>query len=151
MTNDQVSSLCFVLAGGAVIAGAVGLHVGSISSPDSGFMPFLAGAGMCLFGGIGFVGASLRRGRGERWRPVFRTVRWPSALMTLAALAAYAAGLKPVGFIPCTALLMAFLLRGIIPQRWPVVLAGTLGATGGAYLLFEVWLKAQLPRGLLGF
>jgi hypothetical protein len=151
MTNDQASSLCFVLAGGAVTAGAVGLHVGSISAPDSGFMPFLAGAGMCLFGGIGFAEATVRRARGERWTPAFRNVHWQSALMALAALAAYAACLKSAGFIVCTAILMAFLFRCIIPQRWPVVLFGAIGATGGSYLIFEIWLKAQLPKGFLGF
>ena len=32
-----------------------------------------------------------------------------------------------------------------------VVIAGAIGTAIGAYGIFEVWLKAQLPKGPLGF
>ena len=150
MTNDQLSSLCFIAAGMALGIGAYNLEIGTISAPDSGFMPFLAAAGMVLFGGFGFADATFRRVKGERWTPVLRGVSWKRALLVMAALVAYVALLKTGGFLLCTTALVVFLLRWIIPQPWTVVLAGGLLSTGFSYLIFGVWLKVQLPMGLFG-
>jgi len=150
MTNDQLSSLCFIVAGIALGIGAFDLDIGTISAPESGFMPFLAAAGMCLFGGIGFADATFRRVKGEGWTPVLQGVSWQRALMVMAALVAYVALLKPVGFIICTAVLVVFLMRWIIPQPWTVSLAGALLSTGFSYLIFGLWLKVQLPHGIFG-
>ena len=64
---------------------------------------------------------------------------------------AYALLLHSLGFSLCTALFVGFLLRAVKPQRWPVVMAGGILAALGTYGIFELWLKAQLPRGPWGF
>lgn len=151
MTNDQVSSIFFIGTGGAICVASVGYSLGTLSAPDSGLMPFLTGSGMVLLGTAGFVDATLRHRRGERWEPIVRGTRWQKSLQVVAALAAYALLLKPLGFLLCTILLLAFLLRAIAPQRWPVVIGGALAAAGAAYAVFELWLQAQLPKGWLGF
>jgi putative tricarboxylic transport membrane protein len=150
VTNDQASSLAFILFGGLICAASIGYSLGTLSAPDSGLMPFLTGAGMVLLGGAGFVDATLRRRRGEGWEPVLRGMRWQKSILVVAALAAYALLLKPLGFLLCTCLLLIFLLRAIAPQRWPVVIGGALAASGVAYAVFELWLQAQLPKGWLG-
>lgn len=151
MTNDQVSSLCFILIGLIVVAAAGPLGIGSISAPGSGFVPLLSGAGMCLFGGVGLVEATLRRRKGEHGGLNFKNVQWQKSLMTLSGLVIYAVFLKSIGYLVSTTLLMFFLLRFIIPQRWSVVFVGAVLISVGSFLIFKVWLHVQLPGGVLGF
>jgi hypothetical protein len=43
---------------------------------------------------------------------------------------------------------VAIALRTIEPQRWGLVILEALLASGISYLVFEIWLQAQLPRGV---
>ena len=36
-------------------------------------------------------------------------------------------------------------------SSWKVTLFAALATTFGFYLVFQIWLQAQLPRGFLGF
>ncbi|MBE0555855.1 MAG: tripartite tricarboxylate transporter TctB family protein [Proteobacteria bacterium] len=69
----------------------------------------------------------------------------------MAALLAYALLMKPLGFLLCTVLFIGFLLRAVEPQRWSVVIVGAVGAALGAFAVFNLWLKTQLPQGPWGF
>lgn len=151
MNNDQVSSSVWFVLGLAVCLGSLQYRLGSPASPGTGFMPFLTGAAMCLFSGIGLIQATLRRRRGEGWLPLLRGVAWQNALIILISLLAYALLLKILGFVPTTAVFIAFLLRVISPQRWSVVFVSSILTALASYLIFELWLKAQLPKGPLGF
>jgi putative tricarboxylic transport membrane protein len=81
---------------------------------------------------------------------VLQGVFWKNAMIILVSLLAYALLLFPLGFVITTTLFIAFLLRAIVPQRWSVVIACSILTAAASYLIFEVWLKAQLPRGPLG-
>ena len=59
--------------------------------------------------------------------------------------------MKPLGFLLCTVLFTGFLLRAVEPQRWPVVIAGAVGMALGAFAIFDLWLKTQLPQSPWGF
>jgi hypothetical protein len=113
-------------------------------------MPFLAGVAICFFSAIGFIHSTLRRRKGERWAPVLQGFSWKNAMIILISLLAYALLLFPLGFVFTTTLFIAFLLRAIVPQRWSVVIACSVLTAAASYLIFEVWLKAQLPKGPLG-
>ena len=69
----------------------------------------------------------------------------------MAALFAYVLLMKPLGFLLCTALFIGFLLRTVKPQRWSVVIAGASLTALGAFGVFKLWLKTQLPQGPWGF
>ncbi len=56
-----------------------------------------------------------------------------------------------LGFIFTTFLFLFFLLRFIEPQEWSTVFIITIVSTGSSYLIFQLWLKADLPTGFLGF
>ncbi len=151
MNNDQLSSTCFIFLGLMVLIAAYSLDIGAISAPGSGFIPFLSGAGMCLFGGVGFIEAIQRSRRGERWSLNLKNINWQSSLMTFAGLVIYAFSLKLLGFLISTTLLMMFLLRYIIPQPWRIVLLGAMVISVGSFLIFKIFLHVQLPSGFLGF
>jgi hypothetical protein len=149
--NDQVSAIIWFASGGVIAWGSMGYGLGSLASPGSGFITFLAGLGICFFSFIGLVEATLRQRKGGRWKPVMKGLDWGKAFLVMGALTAYALLLSGLGFIICTALFVGFMLRVVKPQGWPVVIAGGVLAALGTYGIFELWLKAQLPRGPLGF
>jgi len=150
LNNDQASSGAFFIIGLAIALGAVRYKLGTFSAPDSGLMPFLVGAAISLLAGIGFVHATLEKRRGAGWTPLLKKLRWERVLIVLAALAAYTLLVKTLGFLICTVLFIGFLLKAIVPQRWPTVFAVALITALASYGIFELWLKAQLPRGILG-
>lgn len=150
MNHDQLSSLTWFFIGAAICAVSLTYKLGTLSSPGTGFMPFLSGGAISVFAVLGFFHATLRKKGGEGEGPLFRGVNWPKALIVFLSLCAYALLFFPLGFLLCTTLFIAFLLRAITPQRWPWVLGCSLAAAMASYLVFEVWLKAQLPKGILG-
>jgi hypothetical protein len=150
LNRDQVSSGLFFAFGLLVCVFSIPYKLGTLSAPGSGIMPFLSGAAMCCLAVIGFGHATLRRRRGEGWAPLFTGRAWQRGLLTLGGQLAFLLLLKPLGFFLTTLLCMSFLLRVVVPQSWPrVVTVAALTATI-AYLVFEVWLKVQLPAGPLG-
>jgi hypothetical protein len=69
-------------------------------------------------------------------------------VLTTLALLAYVAGMEYLGFLISTFFFLAFLLRTIEPQRWGLVILESLLASGVSYFVFEIWLQAQLPKGI---
>ena len=106
---------------------------------------------MGLFAAVGFIQATLRKKNGETWQPILKGLRWEKALIVLVSLFAYAWLLGVLGFFLCTLLLIGFLLRIIIPQKWPVVIGGSILVTVASYIVFALLLKAQMPKGFWGF
>jgi putative tricarboxylic transport membrane protein len=149
--HDQISAAAWLACGGAIVWGSTGHGLGTMAAPGSGFITFVAGMGICLFAAIGLIEASLRQGKEGGWTPILKGVRWQITLLVLCALTAYALLLSPLGFILCTALFVGFMLRVVKPQGWLVVAAGGILAALGTYGIFELWLKAQLPKGPWGF
>ena len=95
--------------------------------------------------------ATMKRRQGEKWKRVLKGFLWEKPLITMGALVVYALVLNRLGFIITTALLVAFLLRAIIPQKWSVVISGAVLTPLFTYLIFQVCLQTQLPRGFFGF
>jgi hypothetical protein len=149
--NDQVSAAIWFAAGIIISLVALRYDLGALASPGTGFMPFLAGLAIVLFSFLGLVQGTLRRKQGVGWKPPMRGLRWEKSVIVLAALFAYILLLTPLGFSLGTALFIGFLLRTVKPQKWFVVMAGSILTALGSYGIFELWLKAQLPKGPWGF
>ena len=151
VNNDQVSSVLWLILGLGIIIASIPYGLGTLASPGTGFLPFLAGLAISLFSSIGIVHATLKQRQGARWKPTMKGLMWKKSLIVTTALLAYVFLLKPLGFSLCTALFVGFLLRTVQPQRWPVVIAGAIGAAIASFGIFEIWLQAQLPKGPWGF
>ena len=151
LNNDQVSAAFWLVLGALIAIASVPCDLGTLDSPGTGFLPFLAGLAISFFSIIGLVHGSLSRKRGGGWKPVVRDVEWKKSMTVLLSLLAYALLLRPLGFLLCTLFFISFLLATVKPQRWYVVISGAIGTAIGTYGIFEVWLKAQLPKGPLGF
>jgi hypothetical protein len=59
----------------------------------------------------------------------------------------YTLFLNRAGFVLCTFLIVVFFVRVVALQQWAKSLLMALGMAMGSYLLFNVFLKAPLPKG----
>ncbi len=148
--NDQRSSFIWLLIGLAIVFYSTKYGLGMLSSPGPGFVPFLAGLVLAALALVVFL-QQLGKKRGEGLQDPFRQKDWPAMLKVMGALVIYAVSLKTLGFILVTFLLTAYLFRVIGPMGWKKVLAGACLTAAGSYVVFNLWLEAQLPAGLLGF
>jgi putative tricarboxylic transport membrane protein len=119
--------------------------------PGSGLLPFFVGIVLISLGIILFI--SLIKEKKEKI-PKERFFPEKSSLKKLffavLALSLYGLFLEYIGFLFITFLFMIFLLRFIEPQRWVVTLTISALITVCSYILFQILLKAQLPKGFLG-
>jgi putative tricarboxylic transport membrane protein len=128
------------------------LGLGSLSEPESGFMPFVMGLGIIALSTILWVESflSLKRMPGQTtsaWAEVdWRRILWVSLL-----LLGYALLLPKLGYLLATFLLTVFLLKSGEPMKWPACLLIGLLASGLTYWVFGVWLSVPFPRGFLSF
>jgi hypothetical protein len=77
-------------------------------------------------------------------------IRWGKVLLVLLALLLYAVLIQYVGFLAITFLFIGFLLRFVEPQPWWKAIVWGLIGSGGCYLLFDVWMRLRLPKGIFG-
>lgn len=148
--NDQRSSIIWLVIGLAIAVYSGKYGLGSMSSPGPGFLPLISGLAIAGLAVVVFFQQFFKPGR-EKIKDLWQHGKWPTVLMVLGALVLYTLLLNFLGFIFDTFLLIAFLLRVIEPMNWKKVLAGAFGAAAGSYVIFELWLQAQLPKGFLGF
>jgi hypothetical protein len=149
--NDQISSAVWFFFGSLVIYFSIPYGVGTIQAPETGFMPLCAGFAICFLAVGVFVQATLRWKKGTKWENPLAGSQWAKPLIALVALVIYTLVLPSLGFVLSTAILVGVLLRAIQPQGWLVVVLGALLTSLICYLVFQVWLRTQLPSGPLGF
>jgi putative tricarboxylic transport membrane protein len=147
--EDRWSGFILGGIGGAICLAGVRLGVGSLRDPGSGFIFFccgaiLAGLSAVLIGGT-YASQSGIDGKGPA------QVRWLPALLICSGLLGYAWALERLGFLLSTFVLMSLLLRVTARARWDKAFVFGLAVTACSYGLFDVWLKARLPKGFLGF
>jgi putative tricarboxylic transport membrane protein len=149
--RDRISSLvCLIIAIG-ICLGSVRLSLGGVHQPGPGFFSFLNGVLLGSLSLIIFL-KSFKVLPGEAKSPLFPNRRLAKKMgYVLIALTLYAIGINYVGFFIGTLFFLGFLLRGIEPQRWFIVLTCSILGTVVFYGVFNYWLDVQLPAGILGF
>jgi len=148
---DRISSGVWLLFAIYICVESIRLPLGSLRDPGPGFLPLLTGILLGGLAGIAFFQA--RNGKSpESTAPWYPQQRWKTLVWLLAVLLAYAGTLDFLGFLLSTFLLLIFLFRSSsAPRSWPWAVGGSLIASLSCYLVFEVWLRTQLPKGFLGF
>ncbi len=148
---DRRGGIFWFLVGVALCYGSVGLRLGTLHRPGAGFMPFVSGVALCLFG-LGLVISTSRgRGREEEERGFKLVFQYRKTLVLIAILIAYASLLEYVGFL-LTAFLFLFLLFKLSsPGKWAMPVVFALTAALITYIAFAKWLMVQLPKGILEF
>lgn len=149
---DQMSSLVWLAFAIYICIESSRLSFGSFHNPGPGFLPLLVGILLGLFSIVVFLQAFLSKeteGIVQSW---YSKEKWKKLIWVLVALFAYAVCLEILGFLISTFLLLVFLfLSGMEPKRWGVAIGGSAIASVSSYAVFELWLRTQLPKGILGF
>ncbi len=143
---DLWSGLFFFVLGGMVCIFSVGIGLGTRLKPGPGFLPFLAGSVLSFLSIVLLVQAYVSAELGS-W---IIKISWGKIAVVLISLLAYGFFLERIGFTFVTFLFMVFCMGAIESQSWKKVIVVGLLSTLGAYLLFETFLKSQLPRTFLG-
>lgn len=135
--------------GAGVSYGGYDLELGSLRDPGSGFMFFWVGLIMVGLSLSIFIQAMRDQSAAGEMKRIWSGVRWEKIVFVIVALFLYAYVFQTLGFILCTTLLLTFLFKAVEPQRWSVAVLGAVVTTLTAYLVFQLWLGTQLPKGLL--
>lgn len=149
MLRDDVFAACLFLVF-VVIIGIEALHypVGSnLRRVGPGFFPLVCLSFLAALSGILLI-LSIRD-----WHLKNRA-QWPRsltpAIIVLSSVFAYGFVLPWLGFL-LTTFLFSFVLFNLgYPRRWILTSLGAAITSLLAVLVFEIWLKIQFPRGLIG-
>ena len=148
-SGDLGSGIFWLLISLWVIFESTHFGFGKLQAPGAGFVPFWSGVALASLS-IFLMGLDIFKKSPMDKENGFAEIRWGKWGLILAVLFGYALLLETLGFILCTLFFMIVLLRFVEPQRWLPVLLVALITTGASYLIFQLWLKSQLPRGFLG-
>ncbi len=146
--TDRIIGVLTLLAGMAIVWQALAhLHFGTFHHPGPGFFPLLLSF-IIIFLSLFLVFSPGKAGAGTL---SFSARTLKRVCPVYVALLAFFAILEFAGFLISTFLLVSslFLLSGKVKLRGAVI--GSLIATVLSYLFFNLVLKSELPRGLLGF
>lgn len=146
MPRDLVSGLFWLAVAIFAAVQGLSLKLGNLNRPGAGFFPFWGGVVLGLLSVVLVVSS---RGRdvagGSRFRP-----ESSKPLVVVGALLGYLLLLETLGFAAVTFLFLLLLFRlERLTWAFSAVSAG-LGALA-SYVLFQLWLKTQLPAGPFGF
>jgi len=150
MSKEEGSSLVWLGLAIIICIASLRLSLGNFQNPGPGFFPFIAGSVLGILAAVVFFQA--RRAASstqEAKRPLWTNQGGMKkiVLMTLSLLA-YTVGMEYLGFVISTFIFLVLILRIIERQRWGLVILESVLASGLSYLIFEIWLQAQLPRGI---
>ena len=123
--------------------------VGTFHEPGPGFITFFAGVILIVLSLALFFSNFRHQADRSSLRSLWAGLETGKIFYVLLLLVAYVFFLKPVGFLITTFLLLFLLFRVKGSYRVKTVLLISLLVTAGSYLVFEIWLKAQLPKGIL--
>lgn len=148
--NDQRSSLFWLAVGLIIALYSIKYGVGTISSPGPGLLPLLSGLAISALALVVFFQHAVTI-KEEKLKDLWLQKNWSPVAIVIGALIVYIIFFKSLGFLLNTFWLTAFLLRVVEPLSWKKVLFGAILASLGSYVVFQLWLEAQLPVGIFGF
>jgi hypothetical protein len=128
------------------------LGLGSVSEPESGFMPFLLGLIIIALSVFILVESfiTLQKKPEARTSP-WSEVDWKRILRVSLFLLGYAVLLPKLGYLVATFLLTVFMLKSGEPMKWSVCFLIGLLTSGLTYWVFVIWLSVPFPQGILSF
>ena len=151
----RLGSLIWVVLGVGLCIGSIRLKLGGIHNPGPGFLPFLTGMLLGIFGLILAFSGSSKDPREDEVE-IKDTLSMKNLkknlkpLSTLLILFAYILLIEPLGFLLASFLFLFSLFKLSEPRKWLKPLVISLCAVILSYLIIYVWLRCQFPRGIFG-
>ena len=141
----------WIIIGGAICFLSWRIHLGSFREPGAGFVAFASGVALVVIGTIMAFSKTFLRlscdSDPNKDRPFFKLPKLP-VIYTVTVLVGYGLVLDRLGYLITTFLVMFALFYNRGANRFlPSALASLLTVVS-TYLIFETWLRCQLPRGI---
>ena len=148
---DRISGIFWLFFSGLICIESYRMGLGTLHQPGPGFLFFWTAVTMGILSIVIFVRAWVSKKAGGPEGSIFGKENVLKIIFVLLSLFLYAFFMETLGFIPVTLLLFIFLLKMIEKKRLGFTIFVSVVVTGISYLIFEIWLQSQLPKGLLGF
>ena len=149
--TDGSSGLFWLVVGIGITINSLKYGFGTLHEPGPGFITFFAGAILIILSlSLFFFSFKDQKAR-TRLQTLWAGLDPSKVLYVILLLVAYTFLLKPIGFLISTFFLLFLLFRVKGNYRLKSIFLMSLLVTVGSYIIFEIWLKAQLPKGVLGF
>jgi putative tricarboxylic transport membrane protein len=148
---DRISGLFWFLFSVFVSFESYRLGLGILNQPGPGFFFFWTGIAVAILSLVVILRSfGTQVPEEDKEAPTGRRTA-TKVILVLVALFLYAVLMEWLGFLIVTLLLFVFLLGVIEKKKWWFAILVSLTVTVAAYLLFEVGLQSQLPKGILEF
>lgn len=123
--------------------------LGSFSDPGPGTLPFVLGLVFILLALITLGKSVLVRAPRDPTSAFTIGTGWRKVASVIVALVVSAIVFESLGFLITVFLLITVSMLLMEPQRWMLAVFMGLATSLGSYVIFDIWLKVQLPRGIL--
>ena len=146
---DRISGIFWLAFSVFVMIESYRLGLGTLHQPGPGFVFFW---GTIVLGIMSLTivvraGGYKKSEKSETFN--LRGFNIGKVILVLVSLFLYSLFMEKLGFIPTTLLLFIFLLGVVEKKKWFFTISTSVVVTALTYLIFETWLKSQLPKGLL--
>jgi len=151
--HDILSSIFLIGVGVIFAAGAFKYDFFRSGIPGAGLLPLIMGVCLIALSVINLWGVIYSKEEDTKVndKKFFSQKNGlKKFLLVLSALLGYWFGIKYIGFILITFFFMIYLLRFIEHRKWSMALIFSFITTSFAFFLFKLFLKVQLPKGILG-
>lgn len=150
---ETAAGAVFVVIGAWILRDAVKMPYFVEGVPGPGFLPLWIGLGI-IVSGVVLTGKGI-------WprlaTPDAESATWPQAagwrrvVLMLGAMAVSLVVLEKLGFMVTTTLFMAVVVFGLGARSWWVLATVPLVSAVALFVIFAVWLRVPLPKGILTF
>jgi putative tricarboxylic transport membrane protein len=145
---DHISGLFWLLFGGYVIYESRLYGLGSLTDPGPGFLLFNSGIGLAGLSCLVLIKEIIKPDT-ESLPILWEGVPWWKPGLCFLSLLIYTVVVSHLGFVLTTFLLLVYLFTIGRNERKIMALPIALGTVVIAYLVFDILLQCQLPRGAL--
>ena len=148
---DRISSVFWLCFSILVMIESRRLGMGTLHQPGPGFLFFWVNVALAIMSLVVLIRAWTGKKTEGSQQAIFGTQNISKIVLVLVSLFVYVLLMETVGFILMTLVLFIYLLGVIEKKKWVFTIFVSVIVTVIAYLVFEVWLQSQLPKGLLAF
>lgn len=142
---DRIAAVVLILVGIGAAFGALEIGFGSFRSPGPGFLPFWLSVVLTITSAVYLM---INLGPDAKVK-LWPEKTWFRPLVAILVMFAYGYFMKWFGFCTATLVLFVTWMTVVAKEKWSTVALVSILTTAIAYLLFEVFLKVPLPRGIL--
>jgi putative tricarboxylic transport membrane protein len=145
--KDSISAFFWLSLSGLILKEGSQIPFGTLSHPKPGFFPFIIGIILGILSMV-LLGRSLLKGEAQEVKFLTSRGGWGRVGLALGSLLVYYLILESIGFLIASFFLVFVLIKFMEPQKWIYSASVSAAISLGAYLLFQLILKANLPLGI---